>query len=179
MSDSHVKLLIIGGGIGGLTTALALAKRGFDVHVIEKVIEFGEIGAGIQIAPNASRVFDEIGVLAELHSCAVLPARIVWMDMISGQRLTDLDLGGLFIERYTYPYMVLHRSELLDVLLCFATLRTRCTSTRPRVRARRSRMRAPSRTVLLRNQRFRRIPCNEEKRRLRSARVQRTAGSAT
>lgn len=117
MTALRVPLLIVGGGIGGLTTALALAKRGRDVRVIERATEFGEIGAGIQIAPNASRVFEEIGVLSELHTCAVLPARIVWMDMISGRQLTDLDLGAAFIEHYTYPYMVLHRSDLLDVLL--------------------------------------------------------------
>jgi 2-polyprenyl-6-methoxyphenol hydroxylase-like FAD-dependent oxidoreductase len=127
MSESKVPLLIIGGGIGGLTTALALAKRGRDVHVIERASEFGEIGAGIQIAPNASRVFDEIGVLADLHACAVLPARIVWMDMISGKRLTDLDLGAPFLERYTFPYMVLHRSDLLDVLLRAARREARIT----------------------------------------------------
>ena len=125
MNATKIPLLVIGGGIGGLTAALALAKRGRDVHVIERASEFGEIGAGIQIAPNASRVFDEIGVLADLHACAVLPARIVWMDMISGKRLTDLDLGAPFLERYTYPYMVLHRSDLLDVLLRAARLETR------------------------------------------------------
>ncbi len=122
-----VPLLIIGGGIGGLTAALALAHRGRAVHVIERASEFGEIGAGIQIAPNASRVFDEIGVLADLHACAVLPARIVWMDMISGQRLTDLDLGAPFLERYSYPYMVLHRSDLLDVLVRAARSESRIT----------------------------------------------------
>jgi salicylate hydroxylase len=127
MSEHNTPLLIIGGGIGGLTAALALAKRGREVHVIERATEFGEIGAGIQIAPNASRVFDEIGVLADLHACAVLPARIVWMDMISGRRLTDLDLGAPFLARYTYPYMVLHRSDLLSVLLHAARQDTRIT----------------------------------------------------
>jgi 3-hydroxybenzoate 6-monooxygenase len=117
MTATNVPLLIIGGGIGGLTTALALAKRGRDVHLIERASQFGEIGAGIQIAPNASRVFDEIGVLDDLHACSVLPARIVWMDMISGSQISYLDLGAPFLERYTYPYMVLHRSDLLEVLL--------------------------------------------------------------
>jgi len=102
MSERNTPLLIIGGGIGGLTAALALAKRGREVHVIERSGEFGEIGAGIQIAPNASRVFDEIGVLADLHACAVLPARIVWMDMISGAA-NRLDLGAPFLAPLHVP----------------------------------------------------------------------------
>ena len=117
MSAARVPLLIIGGGIGGLAAALSLAQRGHAVHVIERALEFGEIGAGIQIAPNASRVFAELGILEEIHSSAVFPARILWMDMISGKRVTQLDLGKPFLERYAYPYLVMHRSDLLTVLL--------------------------------------------------------------
>lgn len=117
MSALKVPLLVIGGGIGGLATALGLARRGKPVHVIERAPQFGEIGAGIQIAPNASRVFAELGVLEQIHASAVFPERIVWMDMISGKRLTYMDLGKPFLERYTYPYMVMHRSDLLDALL--------------------------------------------------------------
>jgi 3-hydroxybenzoate 6-monooxygenase len=113
----RVPLLVIGGGIGGIAAALSLAQAGRAVHVIERAPAFGEIGAGIQIAPNASRVLDRLGILQEIRKNAVFPARIVWMDMVSGERLTHLDLGDRFIQRYGFPYMVLHRRDLLDALL--------------------------------------------------------------
>ncbi len=112
-----IPLLIVGGGIGGLATALALATKGFPVHLIEREPEFGEIGAGIQLAPNASKVLDRLGVLGEIDRYAVYPRRIVWMDTISGQHITSLDLGEKFVKRYTYPYFVMHRSDLLTTLL--------------------------------------------------------------
>ena len=62
-----VPLLVIGGGIGGMTAALALARAGFAAHIVERSPEFGEIGAGIQLAPNALRILDGLGVLPE-HS---------------------------------------------------------------------------------------------------------------
>ena len=62
----EVPILIIGGGIGGMTAALALARAGFAAHIVERSAEFGEIGAGIQLAPNALRVLDGLGVLPEL-----------------------------------------------------------------------------------------------------------------
>ena len=77
--------LIVGGGIGGLAAALALARSGRAVHVVEKARQFGEIGAGLQLAPNASRVLDRLGILAEVHKHVVFPKRLVWMDAISGR----------------------------------------------------------------------------------------------
>jgi salicylate hydroxylase len=85
--------------------------------VIERAQEFVEIGAGIQLAPNASWALDRLGVLAEIHSYAVFPQRLVWMDAVSGEQLTALDLGQPFRDRYGYPYIVMHRSDLLEVLL--------------------------------------------------------------
>ena len=58
-----IPLLVIGGGIGGLATALAAAQRGFPVHVIEQAPQFGEIGAGLQLAPNAVRMLDRLGIM--------------------------------------------------------------------------------------------------------------------
>lgn len=112
-----VPILVVGGGLGGLALAIALAKRGRRVHVIEKNPEFSEVGAGLQVAPNASHVLAELGVLEAVHRHAVFPARLVWMDAVSGQRLTALDLGKPFLERYTHPYFVMHRHDLLNVLL--------------------------------------------------------------
>ncbi len=113
----RVPLLVVGGGIGGLAVANALANCGRKVHLIEKESEFGEIGAGIQLAPNASWALDRIGVLRDVTAHAVFPQRIVWMDAISGEQLTWLDLGERFVERYGYRYFVMHRSDLLTVLL--------------------------------------------------------------
>jgi 3-hydroxybenzoate 6-monooxygenase len=127
LSVTRVPLLVIGGGIGGLAAALSIAQSGRYVHVIERASEFGEIGAGIQIAPNASRVLDRLGILEGIQQSAVFPERIVWMDMISGERLTHLDLGDAFRARYTYPYMVMHRSDLLDAILRAASAHPRIT----------------------------------------------------
>jgi 3-hydroxybenzoate 6-monooxygenase len=118
MNQLHrIPLLVIGGGIGGLTTALALSRKGYPVHVLEKAHEFGEIGAGIQIAPNGSRALDELGLLSELHTYAVFPQRLILVDALSGELLTTLDFGENFQRAYMYPYFVMHRNDLLTTLL--------------------------------------------------------------
>jgi 3-hydroxybenzoate 6-monooxygenase len=114
---NRVPLLIIGGGIGGLTAALALSCQGCRVHVVEQAPEFGEIGAGIQLAPNAMHVLEQIGVLPEITKHAVFPNQLVWMDAVRGTRITAVDLGPAFRARYGHPYIVLHRSDLLAALL--------------------------------------------------------------
>jgi 3-hydroxybenzoate 6-monooxygenase len=112
-----MNLLIIGGGIGGLATALALARHGIASRVVERAPEFVEIGAGIQIAPNASWALHRLGVLEDLRATAVSPARMLWMDGLSGEQLTSLELGRPFRDRYGFDYLVMHRSDLLDALL--------------------------------------------------------------
>ena len=109
--------LIVGGGIGGLATALALARHGRAVHVVEKMPEFGEIGAGLQLAPNATAVLDRLGVMAAIARQAVFPSRLVWMDALAGVPITAVDLGEAFRRRYVHPYLVMHRGDLLSVLL--------------------------------------------------------------
>ena len=109
--------LIVGGGIGGLATALALARHGRAAHVVEKSADFGEIGAGLQLAPNAMAVLDRLDVMADISKHAVYPSRLVWMDAISGAPITALDLGDAFRRRYVQPYIVMHRGDLLAVLL--------------------------------------------------------------
>jgi salicylate hydroxylase len=110
-------ILVVGGGIGGLTTALALAARGRRVRVLEKAAEFGEIGAGLQLAPNAMHVLDRLGLVPEIAKHAVYPSRLVWMDALAGERITAVDLGDKFRRRFGQPYIVLHRGDLLAVLL--------------------------------------------------------------
>ena len=113
----RISNLIVGGGIGGLTTALALARRGCPAHVVEKAPEFGEIGAGLQLAPNAMRVLDELGLVPEITKHAVVPNRLVFMDALTAQPITAIDVGERFRRHYGQHYMVMHRSDLLSVLL--------------------------------------------------------------
>jgi len=110
-------LLVIGGGIGGMTTALAVAQAGFDVHVVEQSPEFGEIGAGIQLAPNALRVLDRLGLLPALDEVWVRPHNIVFRHTDTGKHLGTIDLGPAFHRHFGQPYVVLHRGDLLDTLL--------------------------------------------------------------
>jgi len=106
-------LLVIGGGIGGLATALAAARAGRRVHVIEKSPEFTEIGAGLQLAPNATRMLDRVGVLEDVLGLATFPKNLVMMDAVTGLPITCLDLGDAFRAHYGYPYIVAHRGDLL------------------------------------------------------------------
>ncbi|HEV3178691.1 MAG TPA: FAD-dependent monooxygenase [Stellaceae bacterium] len=115
--SGRLSTLITGGGIGGLATALALSRSGRDVLVVEKSAEFGEIGAGLQLGPNATAVLDRLGLMAEIGKRAVFPSRLVWMDAISADRITAVDLGEGFRRRYGHPYIVMHRGDLLSVLL--------------------------------------------------------------
>ncbi len=115
-SDGPPEVLVVGGGIGGLAAALAISRTGRPVRVLERARQFGEIGAGIQLAPNATRILDQLGLLGQVRDVGVLPRRLVLADAISGQELTALDLTD-FPERYGGPYIVLHRSDLLEILL--------------------------------------------------------------
>ena len=119
MSPSqNVPFLIAGGGIGGLATALALALADYPVYVLEKASQFGEVGAGLQLGPNAIRVLQHLGILDHVLEYAVQPQRLVLKDAIHGEELSALRVGGeSFRERYHAPYVVMHRVDLLNVLL--------------------------------------------------------------
>jgi 3-hydroxybenzoate 6-monooxygenase len=127
MGPPGIPFLIVGGGIGGLATALALSLKGYPVHLIEKDCEFGEIGAGLQLAPNASRMLQRLGVSSEIAAAAVYPERLVWMDAVSGQLLTAVNLGEPFLRHYGHRYIVMHRADLLNVLLEACRARDRIT----------------------------------------------------
>jgi 2-polyprenyl-6-methoxyphenol hydroxylase-like FAD-dependent oxidoreductase len=104
-------VLIVGGGIGGLSAAVALARQGIRVRLYEKAGEFGEIGAGLQIAPNCTRILHDYGLLDEVKSLGVLPKAMVMKDAADASELTRLDLVDLE-RKYGFPYMVIHRSDL-------------------------------------------------------------------
>ncbi len=115
--ETPVEILVVGGGIGGLAVSLALARRGRSVQVLEAAPEFGEIGAGIQLAPNATHMLDRLEVLPAVIDCSVLPRSLVFMDAVKGEPLTSVDLGADFLGHYGTPYVVLHRSDLHSILL--------------------------------------------------------------
>lgn len=117
----RVPPLIVGGGIGGLTTALAVARTGRPVHLIEQAAEFAEIGAGLQIGANATRVMGRLGVLDAAEAVAVHPEQAVMRDATTGEKLTGLTLGATYRRRYGFPYLVMHRSDLLQILLDMCT----------------------------------------------------------
>lgn len=110
------QVIVAGGGIGGLGAALMLAQQGVQVRVLERATEFGEVGAGIQLAPNITRMLDHVGVLAKILPHSVKPERLRFMNAQTGEELTHLDLADAE-RRYGGPYLVLHRSDLLNALL--------------------------------------------------------------
>ncbi len=115
--SARIPLLIVGGGIGGLATALAASRAGYRAHVIEKAEQFTEIGAGLQLAPNATRMLDRLGIWSEIQKHAIFPKRLIMMDAVSGQHITSLNLDQQFLDHFGYPYIVMHRGDLLSVEL--------------------------------------------------------------
>src|SRR5215208_2747139 len=117
MGEGRIPFLVLGGGIGGVAAALSLARRGRRVHILEKAPELAEIGAGLQLAPNAMRVLEKLGVLERIKSAAVFPQTLTLLDIASAERLKTVDLGPAFIAGYGYPYIGMHRSDLLATLV--------------------------------------------------------------
>ena len=113
---SGVDVVVVGGGIGGLSNALALSRKGLKVKVLERASEFGEVGAGLQIAPNCTRILEQWGLLDEALALGVTPDNLVMKDAVDGSVLTRLDLADTR-ERYGSPYIVIHRSDLHGILL--------------------------------------------------------------
>jgi len=107
---------IAGAGIGGLTAALALARRGFPVIVLEQAERLEPIGAGIQLSPNASRVLIDLGLRQRLDALVVEPQRLNVMAARSGRTLASAPLGADAEHRYGAPFWVIHRGDLHAVL---------------------------------------------------------------
>jgi len=114
---NEMPVAVAGGGIGGLAAALALALKGFRVTVLEQASQFGEIGAGIQLAPNAWAVLDALQVGALVKRDAVFIEKLLLMDGISGDAVIDIPLDRQFRERYGNPYAVTHRADIHTSLL--------------------------------------------------------------
>jgi salicylate hydroxylase len=110
-------IVVAGGGIGGLATALALARKKFRVVVLEQAHEFGEIGAGIQLAPNAWHAIDALGVGELVKKEAVFIERLLMLDGVSGEKVIDIPLDERFAKRFGNPYAVTHRADIHGALL--------------------------------------------------------------
>jgi salicylate hydroxylase len=117
MAQQDHPYIIIGGGIGGLACALALARKGFRTLLLEQAAEFGEIGAGIQLGPNVFRMFDKLGVTDKVRKLAVFPEYLMMRDTITTEVVTKINLDGEFLARFGNPYAVIHRADLHKALL--------------------------------------------------------------
>lgn len=109
--------IIAGGGIGGLAAALGLARKGYRVLVLEQAPKLGEIGAGIQIGPNAFHAFDYLGVGDAARAAAVYIDKLVLMDSLADDVITEIPVDEPFRKRFGNPYAVVHRADLHGVLL--------------------------------------------------------------
>lgn len=121
--DTAEPILIVGGGIGGLSMAIALAQKGYPSKVFEQASQFGEIGAGIQLGPNAFRTMERLGIADGVSETAVFVKKLIMMDSINGREAGSIALGDKIKQHFDYPYAVTHRADLHNVLLdqCMAS----------------------------------------------------------
>ena len=110
-------ILIVGGGLGGLTTALALARRGRATRVLEGAPEFGAIGYGIQFGPNVFHVFDRLGLMDRVLAVSDQPPAVLMLDALDGKELVRIPTGASLRARFNYPYIIVHRIDLHNVLI--------------------------------------------------------------
>src|SRR5262245_20620890 len=103
---------IAGGGIGGLACALALARHGFRSVVLEQARQFGEVGVGLHVAPNALTVLDALGVGAAAKKNALMIERLVMMDAVTDEKVVDIPCDQQFEQRFGNPYAVAHRAHI-------------------------------------------------------------------
>ena len=114
---SNLPVLVAGGGIGGLAAALALVRQGFQVMVFEQAPEIGEIGAGIQLGPNAFHAFDALGIGEKTRNRAVYTDYMVMHDAIDEYQVGKIETGEMFRQRFGNPYAVIHRVDIHQSLL--------------------------------------------------------------
>lgn len=115
--QTQAEVLVAGGGIGGLAAALALSRQGASVQLIEQASAFAEVGAGIQIGPNITRILRDWGLEADLRRVASFPHVLLARDARSGRELGRLPLGERAERLYGAPYACIHRADLHQLLL--------------------------------------------------------------
>src|SRR6266404_8178351 len=111
-----MRVIVAGGGIGGLTTAIALRHQGIDVVVLEQAAVLNEIGAGIQIAANAAIVLRELGLEAGMRAFGTKPQSYDYRDLRTGKMLYQAPLGDEAAGRYGAPMYNVHRADLVQIL---------------------------------------------------------------
>ncbi|WP_030421336.1 3-hydroxybenzoate 6-monooxygenase [Streptomyces sp. SCSIO 75703] len=112
-----MKVLIAGGGIGGLAAALSIARNGHRAVVLERAAAFTELGAGIQLGPNAFHALDRLGIGPAARACAVHVDALRFMDGTTGEQVVSMPLTGAYRARFGNPYAVVHRGDLYQALL--------------------------------------------------------------
>lgn len=112
MTSKTRHIAIAGAGIAGLTAALAFANRGFSVRVFERSAQLGEVGAGVQLSANATRILDRLGVLDAVKHLAVQPVGIDLRRASSGNFIASVPLGEAATQRWGAPYLTIHRADL-------------------------------------------------------------------
>ena len=131
-TQSALPVLVAGGGIGGIAAALALVRQGFAVKVLEQSLQLGEIGAGIQLGPNAFAAFDALGIGEIARGRAVYTDEMVMHDALDETLVGRIPTGEAFRQRFGNPYAVIHRADVHGSLLAGAQATRRievCTST--------------------------------------------------
>ncbi len=110
-------IIIAGGGVGGLTAAIALGQKGFRVRLLEQAEQFAPIGYGIQVGPNAFHMFDRLGITKSVLASCTFPQAGIMRDIMTGDEITRLPMGAELQKRYGRPYAVIHRGDLHEALL--------------------------------------------------------------
>ena len=117
MTSEGKKFIVVGGGIGGLAAAVALSQQGVQVTVLEQAAELGEIGAGVQLGPNAFAALDALGVGENARKRAVFTERLIMMDAVDGSEVGSFPVGQAFRDRFNNPYAVIHRADIHTSIL--------------------------------------------------------------
>ena len=111
-----MKIVIAGGGIGGLSAAIALCKVGFEVEVIERASALLEVGAGLQLSPNATKGLAALGVLEAVAAISSMPETLEMRIGRTGQKVFSIPIAKEARNRYGAPYLHAHRADLIEIL---------------------------------------------------------------